>query len=362
MNYKQLNYDERIKIDFFWNECKYKISKIAKLLNRSWKTIKRELERNSIKNKYIASEAEKLYKIRFKEKQLMPSEKYLEFTKLFMMYFDKRWHGVEATWTRIKIEHPNIKMPSIKQTFNIINSNKWVIKRKDRLRRKYFKGGRRNFGYFSKFNLKYIFPIWTRKKSINSRKEFGHWEIDLVLGLQKHGHKMLLTLTERKTRMLIIVPIKSKNPHILNAVLHKIIKKNNLLVKSITSDNGLEFKALGLFGYQTGIDIYKCNPYASHERGTNENTNGLIRRMYPKKTDFNKVSNIDLEILMDNINNMPRKIFNFKSSYEIYAEEMSKINLAKEKEKLIKKAKEKRKKKTSRKTGFIYLKNFNSEL
>ena len=63
---------------------------------------------------------------------------------------------------------------------------------------------------------------------------------------------------------------------------HCITQPENtgLLVKSITSDNGIEFKALGIFSYQTGIDIYRCEPYASHQRGTNKNVNGLIRREY----------------------------------------------------------------------------------
>ncbi|TCG10270.1 IS30 family transposase, partial [Mycoplasma marinum] len=288
----------------------------------------------------------------------LPIENYPEFSKLFLKYFDKKWHGVEATWTRIKIEKPNISMPSLKQTFNLINSNKWVITKKERLRGKYRKGGKRSGGYFSKFNTKYVLPIWTRNKSINSRKDFGHWEIDLVIGKKSYGKRNLLTLTERKTRMMIIAPIKSKSPHVLNATLYKVMKKYRLLIKSITSDNGLEFKALGLFSYRTGIDIYKCNPYASHERGSNENANGLIRREYPKKTDFDTVSDEDIEILMDNINNMPRKIFNFSSAITQYVQELSMVDVNAEMQKIFQKGIDKRAKKTSRRHGYLYIKNF----
>ena len=362
MNYKQINFEERVKIEYLFSECKNRVSYIASKIKRSKSTIAREIKRNSTKGKYIAIKAQSYYLNRFISRHKSPEKLYPEFSRLFKKYFDKKWHGVESTWARIKVEKPNIPMPSLKQTFNLINKNNWVIKRKDRLRRKYFKGGRRSTGYFSKFNTKYVIPIWVRPKKINERKEFGHWEIDLVIGKKAHGHKNLLTLTERKTRMMIIAPIYAKNPHILNATLYKVIKKYNLLVKTITSDNGLEFKALGLFGYQTGIDIYKCNPYASHERGSNENANGLIRREYPKKTNFNNVQNTDIEILMDNINNMPRKIFNFNSAIQMYASELSQINVVKEKQKLIDYAISKRSKKTSRSQGFKYLKNFNSEL
>ncbi len=364
MNYKmkssylQINFEERVKIEYLLNDCLFNISKIANILKRSKSSIKREIDRNISKGKYIAKEAHKLYLKRFTSKHKNPEEKYPIFSKLFLEYFDKKWHGVEATWTRIRIEEPDIEVPSIKQTFNIINSNKWVIKKKDRLRRKYTKGNKRSFGYFSKFNTKYILPIWTRKRSINTREEFGHWEIDLVIGRKINGSRALLTLTERKTRMTIIVPIKSKNPHILNATLYKAIKQYNLLVRSITSDNGLEFKALGLFGYQTGIDIYKCNPYASHERGTNENANGLIRREYPKKTDFNDVTDEQIETLMDNINNMPRKIFNFNSAIQEYMQELSNVIVDDVMNEIFQKGIEKRKKKTSRRHGYLYMKNF----
>lgn len=88
---------------------------------------------------------------------------------------------------------------------------------------------------------------------------------------------------------------KFKHLRILNVTLYKTIEKYNLLIKSTSFNNGLEFKALGLFGYQTGIAIYKYNSYASHKRSSNENANCLIRKEHLKSTGFSDISNKDIE-------------------------------------------------------------------
>lgn len=104
----------------------------------------------------------------------------------------------------------------------------------------------------------------------------------------------------------------------INSILYKLIKENNLNVKSITIDNGIEFEKIGLLAHWVDCIVYFCEPYASYQRGTNENINGLIRRKYKKGTNFNLISDQELNELQDTINNMPRKMFNFYSSNDIY--------------------------------------------
>jgi IS30 family transposase len=89
-----------------------------------------------------------------------------------------------------------------------------------------------------------------------------------------------------------------------------------LEVKSITIDNGLEFQKIGILAGWLKCKIYYCEPYASYQRGSNENFNGLVRRMWKKQTDFTLIPDETIKFIQDKINNMPRKILNWKSSYQ----------------------------------------------
>ena len=90
-----------------------------------------------------------------------------------------------------------------------------------------------------------------------------------------------------------------------------------MLVKSITVDNGLEFDALGLTAKKLGVKLYKCDPYCSFQRGTNERTNALVRRFIPKGSSMKFVSQVYLDEICFEINSMPRKLFDYKCSYDI---------------------------------------------
>ncbi len=95
----------------------------------------------------------------------------------------------------------------------------------------------------------------------------------------------------------------------------------------MTYDNGTEMAEHKWLTQQTGMEVYFAHAYSSWERGTNENTNGLVRRYYPKKTDFNNVSENDLGKLQDHLNNRPRKVLGFYTANEIYQWELSKANI-----------------------------------
>ncbi|WPL41208.1 hypothetical protein QX184_02060 [Malacoplasma iowae] len=136
--------------------------------------------------------------------------KYKNFTDLFIQKFNPKSHGVEATIFWIKKNYPLVKVPSARQVFRWINSKIWKIQRRDCLRRKYVKGKRRKIGIFSKIDGKYCIPYSLRPEKINNRKEFGHWEADLIVSKRQSGYYHLLTLVERKTRLVIIRKIKGK--------------------------------------------------------------------------------------------------------------------------------------------------------
>nr|WP_254616024.1 IS30 family transposase [Mycoplasma sp. OR1901] len=151
--------------------------------------------------------------------------------------------------------------------------------------------------------------------------EFGHWEADLVIGKRSNGYKNILTLTERKTRIGFADFVYSKSPNEINSKLREIIKKNSLNVKTITIDNGIEFEKIGILAKWLDIKIYRAEPYASFQRGSNENWNGLIRREFKKGFDFNTITFESLQEIVYKINNMPREILDWKTSNEEFIKE-----------------------------------------
>ncbi|WNM17050.1 IS30 family transposase [Mesomycoplasma ovipneumoniae] len=132
----------------------------------------------------------------------------------------------------------------------------------------------------------YVKPIWGRDKSIDSRQDFGHWELDLVVGKKVSGHDSILTLVERKTRKLFAKKVRNKNPRVINKAIKDLANENNLYIKTITCDNGFEFEQIALLAYWLKIIVYKAEPYASFQRGSNEHANGLIQKVLSKRFWF----------------------------------------------------------------------------
>jgi len=165
--------------------------------------------------------------------------------------------------------------------------------------------------------------IEERPDEVNQRKEFGHWEIDLVVGRQ--GSKpVILTLVERQTRKSIYVLVKNKTQkEVLQAVrrAHRRVKGDFTQVfKSITADNGSEFlDSKGLQKAAKCDEVYYAHPFSSWERGSNENGNRILRRFLPKGTDFSTLKPRDLKRIEDWVNNYPRKIFGYKTANDMYA-------------------------------------------
>ena len=154
--------------------------------------------------------------------------------------------------------------------------------------------------------------IEERLKEINNREEVGHYEIDTVI-LRKEKGQCLLTLTDRKSRYEIIRLIEDKTVKSVNKALKEVLKEYE--IKSITENNGLEFARLyEVFDYE---NIYYAHPYSSYERGSNENHNRLIRRFLPKGTKNTTQQRV--AFIEDWINNYPKKLFNYKTPFEVFS-------------------------------------------
>jgi len=167
--------------------------------------------------------------------------------------------------------------------------------------------------------------IDNRPKHIEDRREAGHWEGDLMIGTKQGS--CIGTLVERKTRYAILVKLPNKRSETVTAAFaRKLNKMPAFIRKSMTYDNGTEMAQHKSFTKQTGMTVYFAHPYSSWERGTNENTNGLVRRYYKKGTDFNKVTETELKNLQERLNNRPRKVLGYYSATEMFFFENQKLN------------------------------------
>ncbi len=152
-----------------------------------------------------------------------------------------------------------------------------------------------------------------------TREEFGHWEFDTVLGT-KDSSDVILSMDERKTRMRFIIKIPPRTAAAVREGLERVIEREHLpraVFKSITADNGPEFARLAQDF--PDIPVFFAHPYSAWERGTNENQNGLLRRFFPKGRSLSSVS-VDAILRAQNwINDLPRKLFDYRSSAQLFA-------------------------------------------
>jgi len=175
--------------------------------------------------------------------------------------------------------------------------------------------------------------IIDRPAEVCSREEFGHWEIDLVVGAKGTGSTVLMTLVERKTRKVIVRKLKDGTQHAVLRALNGIERSMGqeafrLWFKTITADNGSEFlQTDGIEGSVLGTHrrtrLYYAHPYSSWERGSNENVNRILRRFIPKGTSLSRVKCSTVKQIEEWINRYPRRILGFKTAEEMFIQEVA---------------------------------------
>lgn len=323
--YKRLSFEERVIIQTLLEEKKSK-SFISKKLKRSRSTIGREINKfvvDSKYDKYEAKLADWCAKDDYLNKRNLDK---IETHKKLQIYVYK---GLLKHWSpeqisgRIKLDYPNdpimtISHESIYQ--HIYAHRQASLNKKLIALLPYHKSIRRRTNAYSKrkTRIKNQISIEQRPLHIENREEVGHWEGDLVIG---KGQKSAIgTNVERKTRYVIISKLKDRKSKTVTTEFQRDLKPlPKKLKKTMTYDNGMEMAKHESFTKKTGMLVYFAHPYSSWERGTNENTNGLIRRFFPKGTDFNKISKQQLKIAQNKLNNRPRKVLNYKTPAEALA-------------------------------------------
>lgn len=176
--------------------------------------------------------------------------------------------------------------------------------------------------------------IENRPEEVENREIFGHWEMDTVKGKRGVTKSCMLVLTERKTRVEIVIKMKDQGAASVVEALDRLERKwgdmFGKVFRSITVDNGVEFSDYegmerSVFGEGKRTFVFYCHPYSSWERGTNENNNRLIRRHIPKGVDFDDRTDEEIAYIEEWINNYPRGIFEHKTSAELFNEELQKL-------------------------------------
>ncbi|BCO29996.1 IS30 family transposase [Thiohalobacter sp. COW1] len=155
-----------------------------------------------------------------------------------------------------------------------------------------------------------------RPAIVERRQRLGDWELDTVVG---KGHKQaIVSLTERKSRLALIAKVPTKEADGVKDAVLALLRPLAAHVHTITSDNGKEFARHEDIAKALSTEFYFTHPYASWERGLNENTNGLIRQYFPKGCDFTTITDKDIQRVMNRLNNRPKKCLGMKTPNQVF--------------------------------------------
>jgi IS30 family transposase len=301
-----------------------KIKEIALNLGRSPGTISREVRRNISRHPWYCADcaqalAESRARFRKKHKRKILLNKELE--KYVREKLSLFW-SPEQIANRLKLEYPKDK--SMRANKETIYAYIYALPR-GTLKKELIRNLRRKHAYRRERDGRLTRQekgmdwanIETRPKYIESRKIPGHWEGDLVMGTRLQS--ALGTLVERKTRFTLLVPISATTSQKVTRAFAKILLKlPDHLRRSLTYDQGKEMAEHYWLSRVTKVNVYFAHTRSPWERGTNENTNGLLRQFFPKSTDFKKISRHEIQSAQDLLNSRPRKILKFKTPSEIF--------------------------------------------
>ena len=318
MSYKHITINERCCIVEYLN-LGWSLSKIAKELNRNKSSISREIKRNNLNGRYKAHVAQDKYENR--RVKCKPHGKIANAS--LVNYVQEKLNN---HWSPEQISG-RLKLEFNKQIISFSTIYSWLYKgilehcSVDLLRRKGKSLKPRETR--GKFNIGKT--ISQRPKDVRKRLDIGHWELDTIVSSRGKSKACLSTFVERKTRLTKIRIMQNRKASTFNE--HCIIAlgkfgRNNL--KSLTVDRGKEFAGYLELENKLDLDVYFADAYSSWQRGTNENTNGLIREFFPKKFDFSTINQNHVDIVEDILNNRPRKCLGYKTPLEAFNEEQSK--------------------------------------
>jgi len=322
-NYGKLTIKEREEI-FRLVVQDLSLREIARRLERHHSTISRELGRKEMnRSTYSVAEAQVDRNVKASEsgrrKKIDPQRKLYHTIKHQLV--ELRW-SPEQISNRLKLDSKSTRWRVSHETiYQFIYSMKDSTEKKiwiQSLRRKKQKRGPCKAQRGKQSKIPNRISIHSRPVEVLDRIEIGHWEGDLIVGV---GHKSAIgTLVERTSRMTLIVNLTDgkTSEQVVKAFENRLKTLPSYLRKTLTYDNGTEMCSHQLLSNSLGIKIYFCDPGCPGQRGTNENTNGLIRDFFPKNTDFSKITEEHLSQVERLLNERPRKILGYEAPKTVF--------------------------------------------
>jgi IS30 family transposase len=318
-HYSHLTVTERERLAKMYYEGQ-SLANMAKALRRNKSTISRELSRNgpTVYRCYAPCRAQ----LRSDERRKKASRRPRLSDERIRSYVREKltlgW-SPEIIAGRLPLEHPGLHI-SHEAIYQYLYD--WQTKNRKELiqllrrahRRRKLKGiGRK----VRKTKIPNRIPIEARPKAVDSRRYYGHWEGD-TMESQK-SPPVLNSLTERKSRLLLLTKLERKAAgETKRAIVGRLAAFPPSLRKTLTLDNGTENTLHEEITEQIGAKCYFARPYASWQRGTNEQTNGMVRWYLPKGTDFRNISEEEISEVESRINNRPRKCLKYKTPQEVF--------------------------------------------
>lgn len=344
--WKQLKYSDRIRIEA-WLRAKISVQEIADMLHVHRSTIYREIKRGQYEHLNSDYTVEKRYspeiaqkhcdenlQVRGTQLKIGNDYKYAEYIEKKIIeenYSPEAVLGELRVQNRAKDFSVSICIRTLynyidKGVFlNLTNKNLPVKRNKKRGYKKVRVQKRASVGT----------SIEERPEYIKDRKEFGHWEMDSVVGKRGKSKNTFLVLTERKTRNEIIFKLPDHSAtEVIKAVDRLEITWGSMfsdVFKTITVDNGTEFSYFNELERsctkpdEKRTKVYYCHPYSSWERGSNENNNKMVRRIVPKGTNFDSMTDDEVLDMQIWINGYPRRIHDYHSAAELFEKEIAKL-------------------------------------
>jgi IS30 family transposase len=308
--YTQLTREQRYQI-YALMKAGLSQTAIARIIGVHKSTISREMRRNRGLRGYRPKQAQRFAEIRRAKAvtaRISPETWNLVEHLLREDWSPEQISGWLAKEYRIRVSHESIYQFILKNKQQ--GGNLHLHLRCKRQRRKRYGSNS------SRGQLVNRVSIDERPAIVETRSRIGDWELDTIIG---KGHKQaLVSLTERKSRLTLLSKVKQKSADLVARSVQNLLEPIASKVFTLTSDNGKEFARHQEISTALQANFYFAHPYSSWERGLNENTNGLIRQYFPKKHNFTTITEKAISMVMNKLNNRPRKCLGYKTPNEVF--------------------------------------------
>jgi IS30 family transposase len=304
MSYTQLTQEQRYQI-YALLKIGHNGTEIASVLGSHKSTISRELRRNCGQRGYRPKQAHFLAITRryHKPVRIQPETWKMIEDKLQLDWSPEQISGWMGRHQVIRVSHEWIYQYILVDKLRGGHLYQHLRCKKKR-RKRYGSADRRG-------QLPNRVSIEQRPEIVEQRQRMGDWEVDTIVG--KRHHQAIVTLIERKSRYVLLRKVEQRTSGLVSKAIIDLLQPVSNSLHTITADNGKEFAEHEKIARELKADFFFAHPYAAWERGSNENMNGLIRQYIPKKRDFAFVNETEVELVMDRLNNRPRKCLGFVS-------------------------------------------------